>query len=48
LLLLTIALDRFRMLRQVLAEVIGMSLSPLLLTVVGDLPILRIIRNFLL
>jgi len=42
LLLLTIPLDRFRMLRKVLPWVVGMSLPPLPLAIAGDLAILRI------
>jgi hypothetical protein len=37
-----IPFDRFRMLRAVVRKIVGMSLAPLLLAVVGDLTIFRI------
>ena len=37
-----ISFDCFRMLRAVVRKIVGMSLAPLLLTVVGDLTIFRI------
>jgi len=42
--LLTFAIpfNRFRMLRPVVRKIVGMSLAPLLLAVVGDLAIFRI------
>jgi hypothetical protein len=42
LLALAIPFDRFAMFRAVMRKIVGMSFAPLLLAVVGDLPILRI------
>jgi hypothetical protein len=42
LLAFAIPFDRFRMLRAVVRKIVGMSLAPLLLAVVGDLTIFRI------
>jgi hypothetical protein len=42
LLAFAISFDCFRMLRAVVRKIVGMSLAPLLLTVVGDLTIFRI------
>jgi hypothetical protein len=42
LLLLAITLDGLRMLRKVVAKVVGMSLPPLSLAIARDLAILRI------
>jgi hypothetical protein len=42
LLAFAIPFDRFRMLRAVVRKIVGMSLAPLLLAVVGDLAIFRI------